>query len=409
MNHEGLDRRAFLRRTAAVALSGAALGNGRQVFGQAPAIVTAEGARPSVEHGVTAGDVDGDRAMIWSRTDRPARLVVEYSTDRVVRGHEPRRRSGRARDDATSPRASICPACAPGQRIFYRARFQSLQDLRVWSEPIAGTFTTPPADRGAARRDDRLDGRHGRPGLGHRHRHGRHAALRRDAQGGGRRLRPHRRHDLRRRSLAGGGQAGRRARVAEPRDARKEQGRRDARRVPRQPSLQPARRARPPVQRVAVAVRDLGRPRGAEQLVSHGDPRIGPAPRGEERRAAGGPRPARIPGVHAEPLRSVGPGAHLPRVPFRSARRDLRLRHAQLSRAQLGEPPDRGVGRVRHPRRSAGGVAEAPAPGVHGHVEGHRERHAARARRRGRPAVRSGREPATTVRRSDASWRSPGC
>jgi alkaline phosphatase D len=139
-----LDRRTFLRRTAAVALSGAALGNGRQAFGQAPAIITAEGARPSVEHGVTAGDVDGDRAIIWSRTDRPARLVVEYSTagsfaemSRVVGPAALETSDFTARVDLSGLR--------PGQRIFYRARFQSLQDLRVWSEPVAGTFTTPPA------------------------------------------------------------------------------------------------------------------------------------------------------------------------------------------------------------------------------------------------------------------------
>ncbi len=180
MGRDGLDRRAFLRRTAAVALSGAALGDGRQVFGQAPAIVTAEAARPSVEHGVTAGDVDGDRAMIWSRTDRPARLVVEYSTagsfadmSRVVGPAALETSDFTARVDLSGLR--------PGQRIFYRARFQSLQDLRVWSEPIAGTFTTPPS--AAAPRDVTIAWTADTVGQGWgiNAGHGRHAALRRDA------------------------------------------------------------------------------------------------------------------------------------------------------------------------------------------------------------------------------------
>jgi alkaline phosphatase D len=34
----------------------------------------------------------------------------------------------------------------PGQRIFYRAHFQDLSDLRSWSDPLTGSFTTPPAD-----------------------------------------------------------------------------------------------------------------------------------------------------------------------------------------------------------------------------------------------------------------------
>jgi hypothetical protein len=47
---------------------------------RAPAIVTRDAARPGVPFGVSTGDVTDDRAIVWSRTDRPARLVVEYST-----------------------------------------------------------------------------------------------------------------------------------------------------------------------------------------------------------------------------------------------------------------------------------------------------------------------------------------
>ena len=75
-------RRTFLRRAAGLAASGAgAIVGGRRLpdaailrqaqggplFGQAPAIVTAANARPSVAFGVTAGDVDVDRAIVWSR------------------------------------------------------------------------------------------------------------------------------------------------------------------------------------------------------------------------------------------------------------------------------------------------------------------------------------------------------
>ena len=82
-------RRAFLRQAAALATSGAgtlivshsvARGEGPGLFAQAPAIVTPESARPSSAFGVASGDVNGDRAIVWSRTDRAARLIVEYST-----------------------------------------------------------------------------------------------------------------------------------------------------------------------------------------------------------------------------------------------------------------------------------------------------------------------------------------
>ena len=147
------DRRAFLR-LAGAALCGA---GGRPAFAagygaprQAPAIVTSETARPSADFGATAGDVDGDRAIIWSRTDRPSRLVVEYSTTESFAN--PNRVIGPAALEATDFTARLdLSGLRGGQRIFYRARFQSLKDPGVSSEPIAGTFTTPPARR--SRRD----------------------------------------------------------------------------------------------------------------------------------------------------------------------------------------------------------------------------------------------------------------
>ena len=133
-------RRAFLRLAGAAACGAAA----RPAFGQAPAITTSAAARPSVGFGVTAGDVDVNRAIIWSRTDRAARLVVEYATTESFTN--PNRVTGPAALEATDFTARVDLSELPaGQRIFYRARFQSLADLGVWSEPLAGTFTTPPA------------------------------------------------------------------------------------------------------------------------------------------------------------------------------------------------------------------------------------------------------------------------
>lgn len=112
------------------------------MFGQAPAIVTSDAARPSTAFGATAGDVDLDRAIVWSRTDRPARLVVEYSTTESFT--RPNRIVGPAALEATDFTARVDLTSLPAnQRIFYRVQFQSLSDLRVWSEPLTGTFTTP--------------------------------------------------------------------------------------------------------------------------------------------------------------------------------------------------------------------------------------------------------------------------
>jgi alkaline phosphatase D len=48
--------------------------------GQSPALVTADSARPVITHGVMSGDVAQGSAVVWSRTNRPARMIVEYST-----------------------------------------------------------------------------------------------------------------------------------------------------------------------------------------------------------------------------------------------------------------------------------------------------------------------------------------
>ena len=139
MVHEK-SRRAFLQLTGASLVGAGA----RTVFGQAPAIVTSDAARPSSAFGATAGDVDGDRAIVWSRTDRPARFVVEYATTESFAN--PDRIVGPAALEADDFTARIdLSGLRPGQRIFYRASFQSLEDLRIWSEPIAGSFTTPAA------------------------------------------------------------------------------------------------------------------------------------------------------------------------------------------------------------------------------------------------------------------------
>ena len=138
MNSSGFNRRTFLRAAGAALWSAAAPAR----FGQAPAIVTSEAARPSTAFGATAGDVDGGRAIVWSRTDRPSRLVVEYATTESFM--DPRRVVGPAALEATDFTARLDLSGLPeGQRIFYRVRFQSLSDLRAWSEPVSGAFTTP--------------------------------------------------------------------------------------------------------------------------------------------------------------------------------------------------------------------------------------------------------------------------
>jgi alkaline phosphatase D len=112
-----------------------------------PAIIRAQQARPAMPQGVAAGDVGGGRAVIWSRADRAARMVVEYST--TERFDSAARVPGPAALETSDFTArTVLTGLPPGQRIFYRVLFQDLADIRAWSHPAQGSFTTGPASAG---------------------------------------------------------------------------------------------------------------------------------------------------------------------------------------------------------------------------------------------------------------------
>jgi alkaline phosphatase D len=127
-----MNRRTFLGRSLGV--GAAAL--------LSPALIRGQQSAPGLPSGVAAGDVSGSRATVWSRTDRPARMVVEHATTESFR--DPRRVIGPAALASTDFTARLTLSELPaGQRVFYRVRFQDLADLRVWSDPVIGSFTTP--------------------------------------------------------------------------------------------------------------------------------------------------------------------------------------------------------------------------------------------------------------------------
>lgn len=147
-----LSRRQLARRLAAGSLSllGLRGSSPATASGQSPAIITPDRARPVITHGVASGDVSGGSAVVWARTDRPARLIVEYSTTESFR--DPRRVLGPAalpEDDFT---ARVALTGLPrGQRLFYRARFRDLGDPGISSLAAEGQLRTAPDARGDVR------------------------------------------------------------------------------------------------------------------------------------------------------------------------------------------------------------------------------------------------------------------
>jgi alkaline phosphatase D len=133
-------RRAFVFRLSNAAVGAALLPR------RAPALVTQDAARPGIDHGTMAGDVTGDRAIVWSRTDRPARMVVEWSTRDSF--SDARRVVGPAALPETGYTARVDLRELPGdQTIVYRVLFQDLTDLKTFSLPVQGRFRSAPDAR----------------------------------------------------------------------------------------------------------------------------------------------------------------------------------------------------------------------------------------------------------------------
>lgn len=108
-----------------------------------PAIVP--GTRPAVANGVMSGDVTADSAVLWSRTDRPARMIAEWSTTESFA--QPQRLTGPLTGPEADFTAKILLSGLPaGERITYRVRFED-PDGRGTGEPVTGQLVTAPRDR----------------------------------------------------------------------------------------------------------------------------------------------------------------------------------------------------------------------------------------------------------------------
>jgi len=128
------------RRKFLATLSAAAVG----LRAQAPAIVTPDRARPAIPYGVASGDVTANSAILWSRSDRPARMIVEYSTTESF--SNVRRAQGPTALEATDFTSKLdLSGLPPGQRIFYRVLYEDLANSKIRSAPVTGSFQTAPA------------------------------------------------------------------------------------------------------------------------------------------------------------------------------------------------------------------------------------------------------------------------
>src|SRR4029077_15229622 len=111
--------------------------------GEAPAILTAESERPRALQGLSLGDPSDGSIVVWSRSDRPARMLVDWSYDERFR--DAQRIIGPHALDTTdfTVRQSI-DGLEEGSDVFVRVSFQGLDNDRAIGEPVTGRFVVPP-------------------------------------------------------------------------------------------------------------------------------------------------------------------------------------------------------------------------------------------------------------------------
>src|SRR5215470_8684941 len=102
--------------------------------------------RPLITHGVQSGDVSADGAVIWARTDRPARMLAEVATTDSFKTIQ-RAVSVDALPESDFTVNALIDGLPAGQDIFYRIRFQDLSEPAIVGEAKVGRFRTAPSDR----------------------------------------------------------------------------------------------------------------------------------------------------------------------------------------------------------------------------------------------------------------------
>ena len=129
----------------AVLASGAAMGAALAM----PAISRAA-SRPVFTHGVQSGDVDSASGMIWTRTDRPAKVMMEVSTTESF-ANARQLAPLNALPDSDFAIKRMVEGLPSDQDVFYRFTAADLTDVNSTSEPITGRFRTAPWSRRSVR------------------------------------------------------------------------------------------------------------------------------------------------------------------------------------------------------------------------------------------------------------------
>src|SRR5262249_60397554 len=99
--------------------------------------------RPCITHGVQSGDVSVDSAVVWARSDRPARMLVEASTTDSFR-HIIRAVVVDGLPDTDFTAKALLESLPAGGDISYRVRFEDHASPTLFVRAETGAFLPAP-------------------------------------------------------------------------------------------------------------------------------------------------------------------------------------------------------------------------------------------------------------------------
>ena len=106
-----------------------------------PLIIFAETDKPQMEQGIQIGDLTTERAIIWSRADRPARMMVEYAFNEEF-DHAKLLRGPFALETSDYTARLDLSGLPSGKEVYVKVWFEDLTNARNKSEAITGHFHT---------------------------------------------------------------------------------------------------------------------------------------------------------------------------------------------------------------------------------------------------------------------------
>jgi alkaline phosphatase D len=148
--NDQVSRRKFLKSSALLLGAATVPWGASRAANAASNVRLATATGPQLEQGIQIGDVRAHRAVIWSRSDRPARLRVEYDFNPRFANPIPIRGPFALETSDYTARVDLT-GLPDNSEVFVRVMFEDLSNDSIVSETVQGYFRTAPVKNRAIR------------------------------------------------------------------------------------------------------------------------------------------------------------------------------------------------------------------------------------------------------------------